>query len=99
MEIDWRGRRIVQRLDYLRIPFRCSYCHETGHLRKTCKGRVEEEISENTALHRDWRENDEEVNSTGLDYDFSQKESSPSPERLDTLSGKLSLFVRHFIIH
>jgi hypothetical protein len=54
MEIDWRGRRIVQRLDYLRIPFRCSYCHETGHLRKICKGRVEEEISENTTLHRDW---------------------------------------------
>jgi hypothetical protein len=39
MEIDWRGRRVVQRLDYLRIPFRCSYFHKTGHLRKFCKGR------------------------------------------------------------
>jgi hypothetical protein len=98
MEIDWRGRRYVQKLDYLGIPFRCSYCHETGHLRKTCKGRVEEEISENTALHRDWREIDEEVNSFGQELDYMQKEYSSSPERLDTLSGKLSRSVRPFII-
>ena len=26
----------TQRLDYLNMPFRCSYCHETGHLRNKC---------------------------------------------------------------
>jgi hypothetical protein len=70
--------------------FAVADCHETGHLRKTCKGRVEEEISKNTALHRDWREFDEEVNSFGQELDYMQKEYSSSPERLDTLSGKLS---------
>jgi hypothetical protein len=71
MEIEWRGRRIVQRLDYLRIPFQCSYCHKTSHLRKSCKGRVEEEISKNMTLHRDLGEPEDEVNSTGFDYGFS----------------------------
>jgi len=32
LEIDWRGRRYLQRLDYLGVPFRCSYCHNTSHL-------------------------------------------------------------------
>jgi hypothetical protein len=36
LEIDWRGHIIVQRLDYLGIPFRCSLCRRTGHLRKEC---------------------------------------------------------------
>ena len=26
----------TQILDYLNMPFRCSYCHETGHLRNKC---------------------------------------------------------------
>jgi hypothetical protein len=36
LEIEWRGILIAQRLDYLGIPFRCSYCHRTGHLRRDC---------------------------------------------------------------
>jgi hypothetical protein len=28
IEIEWRGRRVLQRLDYLGIPFRCSICSE-----------------------------------------------------------------------
>ena len=27
---------INQRLDYLHMPFRCNYCHDTGHLCKKC---------------------------------------------------------------
>ena len=27
---------IAQRLDYLHMPFRCIYCHETGHLQNNC---------------------------------------------------------------
>ena len=26
----------IQKLDYLRVPFRCSICHETGHLWRHC---------------------------------------------------------------
>ena len=36
IEIDCNSVVITQKLDYLRMPFRCSYCHETGHLRKSC---------------------------------------------------------------
>jgi hypothetical protein len=38
IEIEWRGRRILQRLDYLGIPFRCSFCRSTSHLQRDCKG-------------------------------------------------------------
>jgi hypothetical protein len=53
LEIEWRGRKILQRLDYLGIPFRCSLCHSTGHLRKDCNGWVAEDESEDTTVHRD----------------------------------------------
>jgi hypothetical protein len=36
LEIDWRNQLISQRIDYLGIPFRCSFCRRTGHLRKDC---------------------------------------------------------------
>jgi hypothetical protein len=29
MEIEWRGWRVLQRLDYLDIPFSCSLCRST----------------------------------------------------------------------
>jgi hypothetical protein len=45
IEIEWRGRRIFQKMDYLGIPFRCSLCRNTGHLRRECFGWVEEEVS------------------------------------------------------
>jgi hypothetical protein len=38
LEIEWRGRRILQKLDYLGILFRCSFCRSTTHLRRDCKG-------------------------------------------------------------
>jgi hypothetical protein len=36
LNIDWRGHLFAQRLDYLGIPFRCSFCRRTGHLRREC---------------------------------------------------------------
>jgi hypothetical protein len=36
LEIDWHNQLISQHLDYLGIPFRCSFCHRTGHLRRDC---------------------------------------------------------------
>jgi hypothetical protein len=36
LEIDWRNQLFSQRLDYLGIPFRCSFCRRTGHLRRDC---------------------------------------------------------------
>jgi hypothetical protein len=37
LEIDWRGLILVQILDYLGIPFRCTLCWRTGHLRRDCQ--------------------------------------------------------------
>jgi hypothetical protein len=50
LDIDWRGHLTRQKLDYLDIPFRCSLCRQTGHLRKTCTGAHEDELSEESML-------------------------------------------------
>jgi hypothetical protein len=36
IELEWRGHVMVQRLDYLGLPFRCTTCRRTRHLRKDC---------------------------------------------------------------
>jgi len=36
LEIEWQDLVFVQRLDYLGIPSRCTYCRRTKHLRKGC---------------------------------------------------------------
>jgi hypothetical protein len=38
IELEWRGVLFVQKLDYQGVPFRCSVCKETGHLRHKCSG-------------------------------------------------------------
>jgi hypothetical protein len=38
LDIEWRGKHFLQRIDYLSIPFRCNYCRSTSHLRSDCKG-------------------------------------------------------------
>jgi hypothetical protein len=43
LEIEWRGRCLLQRLDYLGIPFQCSLCRSTRHLHQDCRGLFEEQ--------------------------------------------------------
>jgi hypothetical protein len=43
MEVEWHGLCYQQRIDYLGLPFRCSYCRSTSHMRRDCKGFREEE--------------------------------------------------------
>jgi len=52
IDIESRGRVFAQKLDYLGVPFRCSFCHKTGHLRKDCQGFEAEEESEASMLRK-----------------------------------------------
>jgi hypothetical protein len=40
LDIEWTGHHHKQKLDYQSIPFRCSWCHCIGHLRRDCYGKV-----------------------------------------------------------
>ena len=51
--IEWRGRHLSQRLDYLGVPFCCSHCRCTGHLRRDCIGKGADEKLEDTCLQKD----------------------------------------------
>ena len=50
LEVVWRGHTWSQKLDYLGIPFRCSFCQRTSHLRRDCQVYFEEEESKETML-------------------------------------------------
>jgi hypothetical protein len=50
LEIEWRGRKTLQTLDYLGLPFRCNKCRETGHLHKSCPGKSSTSLSEEADL-------------------------------------------------
>jgi hypothetical protein len=50
IDIEWRNHLTCQKLDYLGIPFRCTFCRRTGHLRKHCTGYLEEELLEGSML-------------------------------------------------
>jgi hypothetical protein len=91
IEIEWRGRRIVQKLDYLGIPFPCSNCRNTKHLRRDCSGWDAEEISEDTTLHKDNGDLAFEVDSAWVGTRYPSIESLHSSERDDLISGKLKL--------
>jgi hypothetical protein len=52
LDIQWRDQLFSQRMDYLGLPFRCTYCRKTGHLRSSCQGTVEEEEEENSRLRK-----------------------------------------------
>jgi hypothetical protein len=54
IDIQWRGHTICQKLDYLGLPFRCTFCRKTGHLRNDCQGFSEEEESENSRLRKEY---------------------------------------------
>lgn len=40
LEIAWEDSKIIQRLDFWGIPFRCSFCHKTGPLIRNCSRRL-----------------------------------------------------------
>jgi hypothetical protein len=42
IEINWQGTKIQQRLDYAGVPFRCSCCKKTRHLRFQCREEVDQ---------------------------------------------------------
>ena len=42
---------LIQRLDYLYVPFRCSFCRSVGHLRHSCPQRVSGIEPTDTSLH------------------------------------------------
>jgi hypothetical protein len=65
---------------------------QIGHLRRNCLGRGLEEVSEDTTLHRDIGDLEGEVDSTWAGCRFPMTESTPSPERDDTISGKLNFY-------
>jgi hypothetical protein len=91
LEIDWRGHIIIQRLDYLGIPFRCTLCRRTGHLRKDCQqayGVLDSEDSMEDLT--------KDLYSTGVDSqetgDFTTVRAEESPELPNTtFVGKLKL--------
>ena len=73
LDIEWRGRHYKQRLDYLGIPFRCSWCRCNGHLRHDCSGKQGDEKSEDTLLQEDPLDYMMEVDSLGdtnIHYDI-----------------------------
>jgi len=80
LDIEWRRRVIGQKLDYLGVPFRCSFCRRMGHLRKNYPGYVYEEESESSMLRKTTYYDSPgitspwcgEVNTTTEDSDLSQ---------------------------
>jgi len=40
LEIEWRGRKITQPLDYLGLPFRCNLCCHIGTFDVTVRRRI-----------------------------------------------------------
>jgi len=49
IDIEWSGRLISERLDYVGISFHCSLCMDTRHLQRDCIGKhaVEKDKEEN----------------------------------------------------
>jgi hypothetical protein len=92
LDIEWRGRHHKQKLDYQGIPFRCSWCHCTGHLRRDCTGKVCEDKSEDTLLQEDPLDYMMEVDSLGEIPSHFPPVTEPPSETLNTLTSKLRFF-------
>jgi hypothetical protein len=99
LEINWRGHTVTQRLDYLGIPFRCTTCRRTRHLRRDCTGVMEEEESEASYLRKSLREDSPGVDSLDTAVCYNVEGVDRPTTTPDTLTGKLKLFVHHFTSH
>jgi hypothetical protein len=86
LDIDWRGHLTRQKLDYLGIPFRCSLCRQTDHLRKSCTGALEDELSEETMLELASNLDSPDLNTQINLPDYPEDGISPG---LDSITGKL----------
>jgi hypothetical protein len=86
IDIEWRGHHTRQKLDYLGIPFRCTLCRQTGHLRKHFPGFAEEEQSEDNVLELSSSMDSLGVNTHATYPDLFDAED---PTTLDSITGKL----------
>jgi len=98
LEVEWRGQVMVQRLDYLGIPFRCSLCRRTGHLRRDCSfgdndGDVEDSQDDSKM---DAYMSEEETGAQGALYAGS--EVGLLEDDLASLIGKLRIFCPNLFI-
>jgi hypothetical protein len=95
LEIEWRGRRYLQRLDYLGVPFRCSFCRSTSHLRCDCKGIVDWDDEPEGTTHRDGSLKilPQDTGFYGPGPLHLAQGDDNSPESLDSIVGKLKTFV------
>jgi hypothetical protein len=98
LEIEWRSQAMSQHLDYLGIPFRCSFCRKMGHLWRDCKGFVEEEESEDSMLWKATREHSPEVDSFEIGAHHSAQEETSLVEPTNTFSGKLKTIFPLFFL-
>jgi hypothetical protein len=86
IDIEWRGHTIRQNLDYLGIPFRCTLCRRTGHLRNVCTGHLDEELSKDTMLDLENKVDSPDINSQPF---YPKLPESRDLVDATTISGKL----------
>jgi hypothetical protein len=89
LDIEWRGRHTIQRLDYQGIPFRCSRCHCIGHLRRDCSGKVSEDKSEDSMVQEDPPKYMMEGDSLGDFPVYIPSDTNITVENSDSLTSKL----------
>jgi hypothetical protein len=83
------GHLRSQRLDYLGVPFCCSLCRQTGHLRRDCQGGTKEESSESSVLRRPTCEDPPEVASGDKSFSFTEAKITNNLEPGVSFTGKL----------
>jgi hypothetical protein len=93
LDIDWRGYLTRQKLDYLGIPFHCTLCRQTCHLRKTCTGAPEDELSKDAMLELSSNLDSPVLGSQINIADYPEDSALPGQV---TLTGKLKLICPTF---
>jgi hypothetical protein len=89
LEIEWQ-EEVFRNLDYLGLPFRCTFCRSTGHLRRDCQGfKEEEEETEDISLTSPSPDCIREQIFPGLgSFQFPQEEPEPTVLE-DSITGKI----------